>query len=78
MSQLQGIKEAVEKEEIDCHLFVTRSFDVMFEESHALGIRDWLTEQRKGGATWTELVQWLEGENLDKVSMSSFACAVMC
>ena len=65
---MDALKATVEKESLDCELLVRRSFDVFFDEEHAKTIKTWLKEEREAGMAWTRNVQWLEGENLEKVS----------
>lgn len=69
-SQRIAIKNTAEKEGIDCDLLVTRSFDAYFDPKQASEIKDFLDEQRQAGAVWTQDIQWFEGLNLERVSLS--------
>jgi hypothetical protein len=70
-SQQAAMKAIAERENIDCDLFVTRSFDAYFEPEQAKTIKSWLDEQRRANAAWTRDVQWLEGPNLERVSLKN-------
>lgn len=73
LSQRSAIKATAEKENIECDLLVTRSFDAYFDPEQAREIKTWLQEQRRANAAWTQDVQWLEGPNLERVSSDSLA-----
>jgi hypothetical protein len=75
-SQMAAMKATVEKEDIDCDLFVTRSFDCYYDSNHASLIKAFLDEQRQAGAKWTQDVQWHEGPNLERVSSSRPCSAI--
>lgn len=66
-AQFAALKSLIAKENIDCDFFLTRSFDVLFDEEHASAIKKFMLQQQSIGAAWTQAAQWLEGENLEKV-----------
>lgn len=68
-AQRREVKKAVDDEGIDCDMLVTRSYDVVFEQHQAEIIKNWLFEQQKRGLEWTTEIQWLDGPNLDRVSV---------
>ncbi|KAI1858905.1 uncharacterized protein JN550_012364 [Neoarthrinium moseri] len=67
-AQQRAIKSTVERENIECDLFVTRSFDAFFDPAQARNIKTWLEELRRNGAAWTQDIQWLEGPNIERVT----------
>lgn len=72
-AQVRAMKAVIEKEELDCDFLVTRSFDVFFDEGQAAELKVWLKTQRADGQTWLQDMQWLEGPNLERVSLDSGA-----
>jgi hypothetical protein len=66
-AQFAALKSIIDREKIDCDLFLTRSFDVLFDEDHAAAVKEFMLQQQSTGASWTKNAQWLEGEDLEKV-----------
>jgi len=65
--QIELIKDIAEKENIDCDLVLTRSFDILLDEEHAKEVREFFYKQKAKGPAWIKQTQWLEGKNLEKV-----------
>ncbi|KAH8898190.1 FAD dependent oxidoreductase [Thozetella sp. PMI_491] len=67
-AQMTALKATVEIENLDCELQLRRSFDVFFDKEHALAAKAWLQEQRNEGVEWVKNIQWLEGENVERIT----------
>lgn len=67
LNQLIALTEVVKRENIDCELSETHSFDVYFDESQAREARSFLKEQRQNGVSWSQRAEWIEESESDKV-----------
>lgn len=67
LDQLTALAEVVKRENIDCELSETHSFDVYFDESHAREARNFLQEQRQNEISWSQKAEWIGESESDKV-----------
>ncbi|KAJ5272350.1 hypothetical protein N7478_007475 [Penicillium angulare] len=68
LNQLSAIHGIAEKENIDCELRVTRSFDVFFDESHASETREFISACKEKGVAWAEDIEWIEASRSDEIT----------
>ncbi|KAF2093567.1 FAD dependent oxidoreductase [Rhizodiscina lignyota] len=65
---LSELKACVERENIDCDLFLTRSFDVFLDQAHADVMENEFQGFRDEGATWLKDIQFLKGKNVERLT----------
>ncbi|KAJ5114145.1 hypothetical protein N7456_002679 [Penicillium angulare] len=68
LKQLSALHDVAAKENIDCELRVTRSFDIFFDESHASEMREFVTACKEKGVAWAEHIEWIEASISDQVT----------
>ncbi|KAJ5716661.1 hypothetical protein N7493_008572, partial [Penicillium malachiteum] len=66
--QLEALKDVIKKENIDCELSVTRSFDIYFDEAHAHVMKEFVLTHKAEGAPWAEHMRWIDAPESDQIS----------
>lgn len=69
MAHVDAIKVVVEKENIDCDLVVTRTFDVQFESSTRDQLKAGYDRLVRSDVAATRGVQYVAGEKAEAVSI---------
>lgn len=64
----EGFKSCVERENIDCELYLTRSFDVFLKQEEASRVEAKIQRIREEGADWLKDIQSLGGPHVERLT----------
>ncbi|KAJ6007355.1 hypothetical protein N7540_011331 [Penicillium herquei] len=67
-NQLAALEDVTKKENIDCELSVTRSFDIYFDEVHAREMKEFISTHKAEGAPWVEHMRWIDAPESDQIT----------
>ncbi|KAJ5737814.1 uncharacterized protein N7483_002939 [Penicillium malachiteum] len=65
-NQLVALEDVTKKENIDCELRVTRSFDIYFDEVHACEMKEFVLAHKAD--PWAEHMRWIDAPESDQIT----------
>jgi glycine/D-amino acid oxidase-like deaminating enzyme len=65
---IDGLKQIVEEEELDCEFELRRSFDVHVDAEQSKQVKDTFDRCRKAGHNWTKSVSWIEPSKVEQIT----------